>query len=71
MWDLCWTKWHWGRFALSISVSSVNFRSTNCSIFITWGWYNTIGPLVADTLSRLHLTSHCEFFSYSCIFPNA
>jgi hypothetical protein len=34
MWDLWWTKWHWGRYSPSTSVSPVIFRSTNCSIFI-------------------------------------
>jgi hypothetical protein len=31
MWDLWWTKWHWGRFFPSTSVSLVNPHSTNCS----------------------------------------
>jgi hypothetical protein len=31
MWDLWWTKWHWGRFSPSTSVSPVNSHSTNCS----------------------------------------
>jgi hypothetical protein len=31
MWDLWWTKWHWGRFSPSTSVSPANFHSTNCS----------------------------------------
>jgi hypothetical protein len=26
-----WTKWHWGRFSPSTSVSPANFHSTNCS----------------------------------------
>jgi hypothetical protein len=29
--DLWWTKWRWGRFSPSISVSPANFHSTNCS----------------------------------------
>jgi hypothetical protein len=31
MWDLWWTKWRWGRFSPSASVSSANLHSTNCS----------------------------------------
>jgi hypothetical protein len=30
-WDLWWTKWLWGRFSLSTSVSPANLHSTNCS----------------------------------------
>jgi hypothetical protein len=29
MWDLWWTKWHWGRFSPSTSVSPTNLHSTN------------------------------------------
>jgi hypothetical protein len=28
------TKWHWGRFSASTSVSPVNLHSTNCSTII-------------------------------------
>jgi hypothetical protein len=34
MWDLWWTKWHWGRFSPSTPVSPANYHSTDCSIFI-------------------------------------
>jgi hypothetical protein len=34
MWDLWWTKWQWGRFSHSTSVSHANSQSTNCSTFI-------------------------------------
>jgi hypothetical protein len=34
MWDLWWTKWHWGRFSPSISLSPANSLSTDCSTFI-------------------------------------
>jgi hypothetical protein len=34
MWDLWWTKWHWGMFSPSTSVSPANPHSTNCSITI-------------------------------------
>jgi hypothetical protein len=29
MWDLWWTKWRWGRFSPSTSVSPANLHSTN------------------------------------------
>jgi hypothetical protein len=31
MWDLWWTKWRWGMFSPSISVSPANLYSTNLS----------------------------------------
>jgi hypothetical protein len=31
---LLWTKWHWGRFSPSTSVSPANSHSTNCSTII-------------------------------------
>jgi hypothetical protein len=31
---LVWTKWRWGRFPPSTSVSPANFHSTNCSTII-------------------------------------
>jgi hypothetical protein len=31
---LWWTKWHWGRFSPSTSVSSANPHFTDCSIII-------------------------------------
>jgi hypothetical protein len=34
MGDLWWTKWHWGRFPLSILVSPTNSHSIKCSILI-------------------------------------
>jgi hypothetical protein len=41
MWGLWWTKWHWGRFSPSASVSPANHLSTNFSIIIiTQGWHN-------------------------------
>jgi hypothetical protein len=30
-WDLWWTKWRWGRFSPSTSVSAANLHSSNCS----------------------------------------
>jgi hypothetical protein len=40
MWDLWWTKWHWGSFSPSTSVSPANHHSTKFSIVIKWGGYN-------------------------------
>jgi hypothetical protein len=41
MWDLWWTKWHWGRFSASTAVSPTNHHSTNLSIIIiTRGRYD-------------------------------
>jgi hypothetical protein len=43
MWDLWWTKWHWGRFSPSTSVFLANSHSTNCSrrsTSIVSGCYN-------------------------------
>jgi hypothetical protein len=34
MWNLWWTKWNWGRFSPSTSVSPANPHSTKCSTFI-------------------------------------
>jgi hypothetical protein len=43
MWDLWWTKRHWGRFSPSTSVSPANHHSTNfCIIIITRGWHNRL-----------------------------
>jgi hypothetical protein len=33
-WDLWWTKWRWGRFSPSTSVSPANLHSTKFSIII-------------------------------------
>jgi hypothetical protein len=35
-WDLWWTKWHWGRFPPSTSVSPANSHSIDCSTFIIY-----------------------------------
>jgi hypothetical protein len=59
---LWWTKWHWGRFSLSTSVSSANFHSTSCSKnhpHLSSG-VGTIGQLVADVPNGLSLTLHQE-----------
>jgi hypothetical protein len=36
MWDLWWTKWHWGRFSPGTSVSPANSHSTDYSTIITY-----------------------------------
>jgi hypothetical protein len=56
MWDLWWTKWHWGRFSPSTSVSPANPHSTDCSIIIII--YHP-GP-VADLPSELTVSPHPE-----------
>jgi hypothetical protein len=43
MWDLWWTKWHWGRFSLSTSVSlpiRIPPIDPQSSSSIIWGCYN-------------------------------
>jgi hypothetical protein len=55
MWDLRWTKWHWGRFSPSTSVSPASSQLTDCSTFIIIG-AGTIGQLVTDVPSGLSLT---------------
>jgi hypothetical protein len=58
MWDLWWTKWRWGRFSPSTSVSPANLHSINCSTItlIIWGLYNR--PEVAAVPSGLSTTSN-------------
>jgi hypothetical protein len=46
MWDLLLTKWHWGSFSPSTSVSTANSHSTNCSNFINQPITNAI---IVDT----------------------
>jgi hypothetical protein len=54
MWDFWWTKWHWGGFSPSTSISHANLCSTKFSILkITPGGYNR--PEVADMPSGLTL----------------
>jgi hypothetical protein len=43
MWDLWWTKLHWGRFSPSTSVSFASSHSNNCSTSSSFNirrWYN-------------------------------
>jgi hypothetical protein len=57
MCDLWWTKWGWGRFLLSASVSPAYHHSTNAPqspSSIIWGWYNR--PVLAAVPSGLSLT---------------
>jgi hypothetical protein len=57
MWDLWWTKCHWGRFSLSTSVSPANSHSTDWSTFnhLSSG-AGTIGQKVAAVSSGLSRT---------------
>jgi hypothetical protein len=36
IWDLWWTKWHWGKFSLCTSVSPANSHFTDCSTLIIY-----------------------------------
>jgi hypothetical protein len=40
MWGFWWTKWHWGRFSPSTSVSPANHSTDFSSIILTRGWHN-------------------------------
>jgi hypothetical protein len=53
----CGTKWHWGRFSLSTSVSPANshFHRLLHTHYLSSG-AGTIGQLVADVPSGLSLT---------------
>jgi hypothetical protein len=42
MWDLWWTKWHWGRFSPSASVSAATSHSNNCYTFTNHPIMDTI-----------------------------
>jgi hypothetical protein len=57
MWDLWWTKWHWGRFSPTTLVSPANSHSTDCSTLIIYhpGLVIT-GQIVADLPSEFRLT---------------
>jgi hypothetical protein len=62
-WDLWWTKWRWGRFSQSTSVSPANLHSTIFSIIIfTRGRYNR--PFSGRRAEWTQLGLHpplCEF----------
>jgi hypothetical protein len=55
-WDLWRTKWRWGRFSPSTSVSHANLPSTKFSIIIITG-AGTLGHSVADVASGPSLDS--------------
>jgi hypothetical protein len=42
MWDLWWTKWHCGRFSLSVLVPPARSPSTDCFMFINHSVINAI-----------------------------
>jgi hypothetical protein len=58
MWDLWWTKWHWGRFSLSTLVSLPIFIPTTAPHIHHHlsSRAGTIGQLVANVSSGLSLT---------------
>jgi hypothetical protein len=62
MWDLWWTKWHWGSFSQSTSVSPANSHSTDCSLHTHHpsSGAGTIGQLVGDVPSGLSVTPSQE-----------
>jgi Tfp pilus assembly protein FimT len=45
MWDSWWTKWHWGRFSPSTSVSTANYHSRDCSTHSLSTVAGTIGRI--------------------------
>jgi hypothetical protein len=58
MWGLWWTKRHWGRFPLSISVSPANHSTKFSIIIITQGWHNRrIGGPSAEW-TQMDYTAH-------------
>jgi hypothetical protein len=62
-WDLWWTKWRWGRFSPSASVSPANLHSTKFSILtLAWGRYNR--PISGRRSEWIQFGLHpplCEF----------
>jgi hypothetical protein len=65
-WDLWWTKWRWGRFSPSTSVSFANLHSTNFStITVTvtvTTWYNS--PVVA-AVPKVPLHTHTHTHTHT------
>jgi hypothetical protein len=70
MWDLWWTKRHWGMFSPNTSVSLANHHSTNFSIImITRDWHN--GPIGGRSAewTKLDSTPHYTiFFNFLHLF---
>jgi hypothetical protein len=61
VWDLWWTKWHWGRFPPSTSVPFFQFSFHRLlHIHRLSSGAGTIGQIVADVPSGLSLTSPQE-----------
>jgi hypothetical protein len=45
MWDLWWTKWHWGSFSRVLTFPPANSHSIDCTTFVVMyhpGWYNRL-----------------------------
>jgi hypothetical protein len=64
MWDLRWTKWHWGGFPPSVSVSSTNSHSTKCSTFILPLKPYRVSILRASLNNKLNKTFWDELITY-------
>jgi hypothetical protein len=59
MWDLWWTKRHWGRVSPSTSVSPAHHHSTSFFIIIiTWGWHNRTTVAALPSGPNLDSTPH-------------
>jgi hypothetical protein len=59
MWDLWWTKGHWGFLSPSSSVSQANHSTdgyTLIIIIIIWSWYNR--PVEVLAIAKFHSTTH-------------
>jgi hypothetical protein len=52
IWDLWCTKWHWGGFSLSTSVSPVNCYCTNCSTLINYRIVDAIVSMLTASLNN-------------------
>jgi hypothetical protein len=59
IWDLWWTKWHWGRFSPSTERSPANSHSTDCSTLIIYhpGWCNRPVSGRRTKWTQSHLTT--------------
>jgi hypothetical protein len=67
MWDLWWTKRHWGRFSPSTLVS-LGKHSIDCStLIIIQGWYNR--PVLASVIvDSVPLQVYFYFYLFIAFF---
>jgi hypothetical protein len=63
MWDLWWTKWRWGRFSQSTSVSPPNLHSTNFST-ITLTYHQVLVQQASSGRSTLSPTAQIKKKNY-------